>query len=78
MWGAIRSVPGASPPHLSCRARRDEYGARIGKGQTKYDQGRKALLESLSTPPSRAGTVTSDGKKSTAVDAPCFSLIDGN
>ena len=76
--GAIRSVPGASPPHLGGRAGRNEYGARICKGQTKSDQGRNALLESLSTPPSRAGRVTSGGKKATAVDAPYFSLIDGS
>ena len=31
---AIRSTPGASPPHLSGRTGRDEYGACISKGQT--------------------------------------------
>ena len=41
---AIRSTPGAAPPHLGGRARGDEYGASIGKGQTKSDQGRKALV----------------------------------
>ena len=41
---AIRSTPGASPPHLSGRTRRDEYGACISKGQIKSDQGRKALV----------------------------------
>ena len=32
---AIRSTPGASPPHLGGRTGRDEYDACIGKGQTK-------------------------------------------
>ena len=41
---AIRSTPGASPSRLGGRARRDEYGACIGKGQTKSDQGRKTLV----------------------------------
>ena len=41
---AIRSTPGASPPHLGGRTRRDEYVACVGKGQTKSDQGRKALV----------------------------------
>ena len=40
---AIRSTPGASPPHLSGRTRRDEYDACIGKGQTKSDQEGKAF-----------------------------------
>ena len=44
VWDAIRSTPGASPPHLSGRTGRDEYGACIGKGQTKSDQRRKALV----------------------------------
>ena len=34
---AIRSTPGASPPHLSGRTGRDEYSACVGKGQTKSD-----------------------------------------
>ena len=38
---AIKSTPGTSPPHLGGRTGRDEYGARVGKGQTKSDQERK-------------------------------------
>ena len=41
---AIRSTRGASPPRLSGRTRRDEYDACFGKGQTKSDQERKALV----------------------------------
>ena len=41
---AIRSTPGASPPHLDGRTGRDEYVACISKGQTKSDQARKALV----------------------------------
>ena len=41
---AIRSTPGASPPRLGGRAGRDKYIACIGKGQTKSDQERKALV----------------------------------
>ena len=41
---AIKSTPGASPPHLDGRTRRDEYGACIGKGQIKSNQERKALV----------------------------------
>ena len=41
---AIRSTPGASPPHLHGRTGRDEYGACVGKGQIKSDQERKALV----------------------------------
>ena len=41
---AIRSTPGASPPRLGGRARRDKCGACIGKRQTKSDQGRKASV----------------------------------
>ena len=52
---AIKSTPGASPPHLGGRTGRDKYGACIGEGQTKSEQERKALVLSLSTPPSRAG-----------------------
>ena len=40
---AIRSTPGASPPCLGGRTRRDEYSACIGKRQIKSDQERKAL-----------------------------------
>ena len=40
----IRSTPGASPPCLGGRTGRDEYGTCIGKGQTKSDQERKALV----------------------------------
>ena len=35
---AIRSAPGASPPHLGGRTKRDECDACLGKGQTKSDQ----------------------------------------
>ena len=42
--GAIRSTPGASPPHLVSRTGRDEWVAGVDKGQTKSDQGRKALV----------------------------------
>ena len=41
---AIRSTPGTSPPHLGGRTERDEYDSCIGKGQTKSDQERKALV----------------------------------
>ena len=41
---AIRSTPGASPPCLGDRTRRDEYDTCVGKGQTKSDQERKALV----------------------------------
>ena len=41
---AIRSTPGASPPHLGGTTRRDEYVACISKGQTKSDQERKPLV----------------------------------
>ena len=41
---AIRSTRGASPPHLGGRTGRDEYGACVGKGQTKSDQERKASV----------------------------------
>ena len=44
VWDAIRSTPGALPSCLSGRTGRAEYGACIGKGQTKSDQGRKAFL----------------------------------
>ena len=44
VWDAIRSTPGASPPHLSGRTRRDEYSTCISKGQTKSDQRRKASV----------------------------------
>ena len=63
IWDAIRSTSAVSPPHLDGRTRRDKFGACVGKGQTKSDQGRKALVESLSTPPSRAGRNASSGKK---------------
>ena len=64
VWDAIRSTPGTSPPHLSSRAGREKYGACVGKRQTKSDQGRKASVESLSTPPSRAGRDASGRKMS--------------
>ena len=41
---AITSTPGASPPHLSGRTRRDEYGTCVSEGQTKSDQEGKALV----------------------------------
>ena len=41
---AFRPTPDASPPHLGGRTARDEYGAYVSKGQTKSDQGRKALV----------------------------------
>ena len=56
-------MPGASPPRLGGRTRRDDYGTCVGKGQTKSDKERKASLESLSPPPSKAGRDASDGKK---------------
>ena len=34
----IRSAPGASPPRLGGRTRRDECDACLGKGQTRSDQ----------------------------------------
>ena len=48
---AIKSAPGTSPPHLGGRTGRDEYGACVGKGQTKSDQERKAFgVTSVYTP----------------------------
>ena len=44
VWDEMRSTPAASPLHLSDRTGRDEYGTCVGKGQTKSDQGRKALV----------------------------------
>ena len=41
---AIRSTPGAFLLHLGGRIGRDEYVTCVGKGQTKSDQERKALL----------------------------------
>ena len=41
---AIRSTPGASPPHLGGRTGRDEYDTCIHKGQTKSDQEGKTLV----------------------------------
>ena len=66
-WDAIRSTPGASPPHLGGKTGREEYGACVGKGQTKSDQERKALVLSLSTPPSRAGRDVSGRKMALVV-----------
>ena len=40
---AIKSTPGTSPPHLGGRTGRDEYGACVGKGQTKSDQDGEAF-----------------------------------
>ena len=48
---AIRSTPGASPPHLGGRTGRDERDACVGKGQTKSDQEGKAFgVTSVYTP----------------------------
>ena len=48
---AIRSTPGASPPHLSGRTRRDEDSTCVSKGQTKSDQEGKAFgVNSVYTP----------------------------
>ena len=48
---AIRSTPGASPPHLGGRTERDEYDSCINKGQTKSNQERKAFgVKSVYTP----------------------------
>ena len=44
VWDAIRSTPGAPPPHLGVRTGRDKYSACISKGQTKSNHGRKALV----------------------------------
>ena len=41
---AIKSTPGTYPPHLGGRTGRDEYGACVGKGQTKSDQEGEALV----------------------------------
>ena len=72
---AIRSTPGVSPPGLGGRTRRDEYSACISKRQIKSDQERKALVYSLSTPPSRAGRDASSRKM---VLVTFFSLTDGS
>ena len=48
---AIKSTPGTSPPRLGGRTGRDEYGACVGKGQTKSDQEGKAFgVKSVYTP----------------------------
>ena len=44
VWDAIRSTSGASPPRLSGRTGRDNYGACDSKGQTKSDQGKNASV----------------------------------
>ena len=41
--GDISSIPGASPPHLGSRTRRDECDACVGKGHTKSDHEGKAF-----------------------------------
>ena len=66
----IRSTPGTSPPLLGGRTGRDQYGACVGKGQTKFNQGRGNSVESLSTAPSRAGKDASSGRKQR-----CWSLF---
>ena len=60
---AIRSIPDACPPRLGGRTGRDEYVACVSKGQTKSDQERKALVQSLSTSPSAAGRDASGRKR---------------
>ena len=60
---AIRSTPDACLPRLGGRTGRDEYVVCVSKGQTKSDQERKALVQSLSTSPSAAGRDAS-GRKS--------------
>ena len=48
---AIRSTPGASPPRLCGRTRRDERDACVSKGQIKSDQEGKAFgVKSVYTP----------------------------
>ena len=48
---AIMSTPGAFPPRLSGRTRRDECDACVSKGQTKSDQEGKAFgVTSVYTP----------------------------
>ena len=48
---ANRSTPGASPPHLGGRTKRDKCDTCIGKGQTKCDQEGKAFgVKSVYTP----------------------------
>ena len=41
---AIRSTPGASPPCLGGRTEKDKHGTCVSKGETKFDQRRKALV----------------------------------
>ena len=47
-WTSVRDAiwftPGAFPPRLGGRTRRDECDACVGKGQTKYDQEGKLLV----------------------------------
>ena len=74
VWDAIRSTPGASSGHLGGRTRRDEKGTYVREGQTKFDQGRKASVKSLPTPPSRAGRDASSRKMALVAS---FSLTDG-
>ena len=71
---AIRSTPCTSPPRLGGRTGRDEYVACVSKGQTKSDQERKALVQSLSTSPSAAGRDASSRKMALVT---FFSLTDG-
>ena len=48
---AIRSTPGAFPPHLGGRTGRNECDTCVGKGQTKSDQEGKAFgVKSVYTP----------------------------
>ena len=60
-------------PRCICTGR-DEYSICVGKAQTKSDQGRKASVESLSTPPSRAGRDACGGQKP-CLWRPLFSLL---
>ena len=68
-------LPLVHPHPVSGGTRRDKYGACVGKGETKSDQGRRALVESLSTPPSRAGRDASGRKRALFT---FFSLTDGS
>ena len=42
--GCHQVYPSASSPHFVGRTRRDEYVTCVGKGQTKSDQEKKALV----------------------------------
>ena len=55
-----------------------EQGTCVSQGQSKSDQGRKASVESLSTPPSRAGRDSFGGKEPRLWMLLFFSLTDGS